>query len=67
MADNIPSIETDNIHAEIRQYRAVAMSRDFKENCNVVKWWQENKGKYPCLFKAAQAYLHIPATSVPSE
>ena len=67
MADNIPSIETDNIHAEIRQYRAVAMSGEFKEHCNVVKWWQKNKAKYPCLFKAAQAYLHIPATSVPSE
>ena len=67
MDDNIPRIEIDNIPNEIQQYRSLAMTRKFKENCNVRKWWQENKGTYPCLFKAAQAYLHIPATSVPSE
>merc|ERR1712082_363310 len=36
MDDNIPRIEIDNIPAEIRQYRSVAMSREFKENCNVL-------------------------------
>ena len=67
LPESLPSLETDNLHTEIRNYRAVAMSREAKEECNVVKWWQQHKTRYPCLFKAAQAYLHIPATSVPSE
>ena len=32
-----------------------------------MKWWKEYKTLFPSLFKLAQAYLHIPATSVPSE
>ena len=34
---------------------------------DVLDWWKQNKMTFPCLFKAAQAYLHIPATSVPAE
>ena len=67
LPESLPSLETDNIHTEFRECRAVAMSREAKEECNIVKWWQQHKTRYPCLFKAAQAYLHIPATSVPSE
>ena len=66
MDDNIPSLEIENIPAEIRHYRSLALTKEFKENCNVLNWWKENKATYPCLFKAAQAYLNIPATSVPS-
>ena len=43
------------------------MSKQDKENCNVLQWWKHNKTSFPCLFKAAQCLLHIPATSVPSE
>jgi len=30
-------------------------------------WWSTNKNQYPTLHKLAMKYLHIPATSVPSE
>ena len=30
-------------------------------------WWLNNKSQYPVLHKLAIKYLHIPATSVPSE
>ena len=38
-----------------------------KDKCNVLEWWKKNRAKFPYLFQAAQACLHIPATSVPAE
>ena len=51
----------------MRHYKRLTMSKEDKEKCNVLDWWKQNKTSFPCLFKAAQAFLHIPATSVPSE
>ena len=34
---------------------------------DVLKWWKENKNRYPLLYEAAKGLLHTPATSVPSE
>ena len=60
-------IESDNLKNEIRHYRSLTMAADVKEKTNVLQWWKDNKTLFPSLFKAAQTYLHIPATSVPSE
>ena len=60
-------IESDTLKNKIRHYRSLTMSADVKDKTNVLQWWKDNKAFFPCLFRAAQAYLHIPATSVPSE
>ena len=65
--DETQLIESDTVKIEIRHYRSLTMSAEVKDKCNLLDWWQNNKAKFPCLFKTAQAYLHIPATSVPSE
>ena len=61
------NIEIDTLKNEIKHYKTLTMSKNEKERCNVLQWRRENKTTFPCLFKAAQSYLHIPATSVPSE
>ena len=57
----------DTIKHEINLYKGLSMSKTDKEKCNVLQWWKEHKRTLPYMFKAAQSYLHIPATSVPSE
>ena len=32
-----------------------------------MKFWRDNKSSFPLLYQVAKKYLHIPATSVPSE
>ena len=65
--DDNQSLEIDSLQNEINHYKKIIMSRDDKEKCNVLNWWKQNKNTFPCLFKATQAFLHIPAMSVPAE
>ena len=37
------------------------------EDLQVLDWWKIHKKNFPHLFKVFQKYIHIPATSVPSE
>ena len=34
---------------------------------DLLKWWKDYKGQFPCLFQAVKGLLGTPATSVPSE
>jgi len=58
--------------------KAVQIKDEFQHYFDVVElpaleeydpylWWSTNKNQYPILYKLAMKYLHIPATSVPSE
>jgi hypothetical protein len=58
--------------------KAVQIKDEFQHYFDVVElpaleehdpylWWSTNKNQYPALHKLAMKYLHIPATSVPSE
>ena len=55
------------INAEIMRYKTVTMKKEQKQTLNLISWWKERKGEYPCLFKAVRSMLCTPATSVPSE
>jgi hypothetical protein len=37
------------------------------ETTDSIKWWQQNKFKYPNLYRLVKRYVCIPATSCPSE
>ena len=65
--DTPPLLESESIKAEIRLYKKLTMLKADKDKCNVLEWWKKNRAKFPYLFQAAQACLHIPATSVPAE
>ena len=67
LVENQDTTIVDTIRNEINIYKGLSMSKNDKEQCNVLQWWKENKRTLPYMFKAAQSYLHIPATSVPSE
>ena len=55
------------VESEIKQYLRITLTKEQKAEFNILDWWQKYKDNYPCLFKAAVACLHIPATSVPAE
>ena len=67
IVDENSFIQSDTLQNEMRHYKSLTMSAADKDKTNVLQWWKEHKALFPSLFKAAQAYLHIPATSVPSE
>ena len=53
--------------SEIKQYLRLTLTAEQKEHLNILDWWRSYNDIYPCLFKAAQACLDVPATSVPAE
>ena len=62
--------ETDSeqkLMVEVKHYQTITMTKEQKEDTNILKWWKCNRGLFPNLFKLVKVYLHIPATSVPSE
>merc|ERR1711867_175041 len=67
--DVVPD-ETDSeqkLMVEVKHYQTITMTKEQKEDTNILKWWKCNRGLFPNLFKLVKVYLHIPATSVPSE
>ena len=55
------------VESKTKQYLRITLTKEQKAELNILDWWQKYKDNYPCLFKAAVACLHIPATSVPAE
>ena len=55
------------IEEEINIYTALRFTENEKLKLNVLEWWKHSKLQFPCLYQAARALLHTPATSVPSE
>ena len=53
------------IRYEISQYNA--MKIEDPKNLEVLDWWKKHQRNFPHLFNIFQRYMHIPATSVPSE
>ena len=55
------------VDSEIKQYLRLTLILQQNEHLNIIDSWRYYKEIYPCLFKAAQACLHVPATSVTAE
>ena len=70
--DVIPQQETcdqqwSELYHQVNHYKNIRMTKEEKENTNVLTWWKDHKHTFPNLFKLVKVFLHIPATSVPSE
>ena len=57
----------EQIDIEVNYYSQLRFTDTDKKGMDVLKWWKENKNRYPCLYEAAKGLLHTPATSVPSK
>ena len=55
------------VYIEVGHYQKITMTGEEKEKTDVLTWWRNNRKLFPKLFKLVKVYLHIPATSVPSE
>ena len=55
------------VRREIKDYTPRYLLKEQKIHFDVLDYWRKNKDIYPCLFKAAEACLHVPATSIPAE
>ena len=59
-----------NIDNEFRTYQRVIIDDEDeleKYAEDPMKFWTDNKSRFPLLYQVAKKYLQIPATSVPSE
>ena len=70
--DVIPQQETDDqqwneLYHEVNHYKNIRMKKEEKEKTNVLTWWRVHRQMFPNLFNLVKVFLHIPATSVPSE
>lgn len=64
--DNLPALSTPRateLHDELERY----LSADLEHVVDILMWWTEQKGMYPCLSRMALDYLSIPATSTDVE
>ena len=62
-----PRYDIDN---EFRAYQRVTVNAEDKLDKyadDPMKFWTDNKSRFPLLYQVARRYLQIPATSVPSE
>ena len=59
----------DIIKDEINNYLKKPVPLNLAESISfdVLQWWKEHKNEFPHLFLLFKKYMHIPATSVPSE
>ena len=57
----------NDLYIEVTHYQKIRMKKEEKEKTNVLTWWRVHKKLFPNLFKLVKVFLHIPATSVPSE
>lgn len=55
--------DTDKVTKEFISY----MEEDVTFKQDPIDWWRCNRRKYPRLSQIAMKFLHVPATSVPSE
>ena len=61
--DSLPTIcapKTANLHDELDRY----LSTDPEHTDDVLLWWAEQRGLYPCLSHMALDYLSIPGMSI---
>src|SRR5262245_50755856 len=63
MADTDHEEEQD-VQDELKDYLSAPIS---PTSTDVLAWWKEHSGKYPCLARIARDYLAISATSAPVE
>ena len=60
--DTINSTVQSDMKKEVDDYL-----NDTSSDKDIIKWWYNNKTKYPTLFNLALKYLCVPATSAPAE
>lgn len=55
------------LHILLNEINELETEKRLPINGSVLQYWEENKEKYPCLFKVAQVINGIPPTQVPVE
>jgi len=63
---NIDQLD-ETIDNEYNSYYSIKLTNQQKKTTQLITWWKERKGQFPCLFQAVKCLLSTPATSVPSE